>query len=118
MNRDDLSNVKVGDTLILTENSRGYSYEVTVVKAGPKRIGVVRTANSPVEYFRRDTGGVPNYSFPHVRTPQFAAEQRRRLDAERELRNLGLEMRFEFRHSIPTDKLEAIVWMLKDEPLP
>ena len=109
-----LSGVKVGDTLIMTDSSRGPTREVTVVKAGPKRIGV-QGYGDRVEYFRRDTGSRDNYSFPHLQTPEEHAVRVERARLESELRDLGLTVRLEMRAEISNAKLAAVVRALREE---
>jgi hypothetical protein len=94
MGRDDLSGVKVGDELILTEsaNHRSEPRRVPVVKVGRKLLTVqVRPGQYGTEVFRIDTGRLNDrYGYSHVYTLEHYAYTTTRADLLKALQGHGL----------------------------
>lgn len=116
MSKSGLPNVKVGDPLILSTGSRYRGDEpVTVSRIGRKYLYVTRQDGR--EYSGRfHLDGTEDSKFvgrERLHTPEQYEEMKQRTSLFEQLRQAGIDMRYEVRSEVTTDQLRALLAVMK-----
>lgn len=115
MSADSLSNVKVGDTLILL-GRRGVE-QVTVSRIGRTYLYVALSGRERRERYDRHTGLEDGtIARRQLYTPEEYDATRQRTALVKQLRDAGIEIRHEYRSELPTAKLQALLAVVSDAP--
>lgn len=115
--RDDLTQVKVGDRLIQTAPfSKTEPNDVYVTKVGRKLL-TIEQYGRPVQ-FRIESGELNDRNYPyhsHVYTPEFYARKLYREELESRLQDLGLRFQGFSDRKISNEAFEKIIEIVEED---